>query len=139
MLPESKPPVSSSAPAPAVRGGGILTEDVELRGTLYFERSMEFNARFDGQIHAQGPLTLGAASVVKGTIRAHAAVTIMGKILGDIEASGAVELKSGAVVNGNVTASTLVIQSGAVFNGQSTCTQPAPVAADFDKLFTKLS
>lgn len=100
---ESKTVAARLGSSPTVRGGGVLTQDVELRGALYREPLMEFNARFDGKIHALRSLTLGLVSVVKGTIRVWSAVMVMSQVLGDSGARAAVRLKSSAVVMGNAS------------------------------------
>lgn len=126
----------SSSRAPS---GAVVPEDAELRGTLSFSQSLDFNGKFEGKLEAGGPLTLQAKALLKGEIKARSSVVIQGKLLGNIEAHGTVELKSGAVVIGDIISEGLVIQTGAVFNGSSRNTQAGTSKSDFNALFTRLS
>ncbi|MEO0452833.1 MAG: polymer-forming cytoskeletal protein, partial [Verrucomicrobiota bacterium] len=100
-------------------GGAYLSEDVECNGTLNFSSSMEFNGRFEGEIHADGPLTIGESALLKAQIHSKSSVMISGKIQGNITAKEKVEISASAQVYGDITAPKVVLKEGAVFVGKT--------------------
>jgi len=134
---ESTPSPASYTPAYS-EPEGLLSEDVELKGTLHFSKALELNCKFQGELNADGPLTIGPQAVVKGEIKASSNVVVQGKIQGNIVAEGTVELKSQALLIGDVTCTTLIIQQGAVFSGCSHNSKASDLSSAFGSLFQHL-
>ena len=69
-----------------------------------------------GKIETKGRLILGPAAKVEGEVTAPS-VEILGTLQGNIVSSGTVSLRPKAVVSGTIKAAYLIIESGALFNG----------------------
>jgi cytoskeletal protein CcmA (bactofilin family) len=85
-------------------------------GKLYFETPARIDGHVEGEITAKDSLTIGESAVVAAQIRADS-VIVGGKVSGDIVAIHRIEIRPSAKVLGNITAPTLVINEGALFEG----------------------
>jgi cytoskeletal protein CcmA (bactofilin family) len=95
-----------------------LTTDVEIKGTIKFEKTMNIDGKFEGELIADnGELIVGKTGTVKANVKVKNA-TIEGRLDGNIEAAERVELKQNAQLIGDLQAKTLVIEEGVVFVGQ---------------------
>lgn len=95
-----------------------LTTDVEIKGTIKFEKTMNIDGKFEGELIAnQGELIVGKTGTVKADVKVKNA-TIEGRLDGNLEAAEKVELKQNAQLIGDLQAKTLVIEEGVVFVGQ---------------------
>jgi len=117
--------------------GAFLSEDVEFKGTLVFTSELELNAKFEGEIIADGPLVIGSSAVIKGDIKAKSTVLLKGKMQGNIEAQDRVEVAGSAHLYGDVKAPKFSLQEGAVFVG-STDTAAGKKESGFQSMFSKL-
>jgi cytoskeletal protein CcmA (bactofilin family) len=94
-----------------------LTADVEIKGTIKFEKIMNVDGKFEGELIADhGELIVGKTGTVKANVKVKNA-TIEGRLDGNIEAAEKVELKQNAQLLGDLQAKTLVIEEGVVFVG----------------------
>lgn len=118
--------------------GAVLTEDVELKGTIYFNSSAEVNGRFEGEIYAEGPLVIGEKAVIRATIHGSSSVEVWGKMQGNVEAKEKVELKGNAELYGDVRTPKFVVSEGVVFVGNSDTLNGKSSSVDFSSLFTQL-
>jgi cytoskeletal protein CcmA (bactofilin family) len=95
-----------------------LTTDVEIKGTIKFEKIMNIDGKFEGEMIANsGELIVGKTGTVKANVKVKNA-TIEGRLDGNIEAAEKIELKQNAQLIGDLQAKTLVIEEGVVFVGQ---------------------
>ncbi|MEM1157194.1 MAG: polymer-forming cytoskeletal protein [Verrucomicrobiota bacterium] len=117
--------------------GAVLSEDVEFKGTLVFNSSMELNGKIEGEIMADGPLTVGESAIIKGDIKAKSTVLLKGKMQGNIEAKDRVEVAGSAQLYGDVKCSKFSLKEGAVFVGTSD-TADGKQEGEFDDIFKKL-
>ena len=105
----------------ATGGGGALTAFIdqgsEFSGKLLFKDTVRIDGRFDGEISSENTLIVGESGRVKATILSQM-VIISGEVRGDIKAPGSCTLHRTARVFGNVDTARLVIEEGAVLNGQ---------------------
>jgi cytoskeletal protein CcmA (bactofilin family) len=69
-----------------------------------------------GNVSGKGGLIVGEKGFIKGNVDIME-IVIYGRVEGDIIAKS-VELKTGSRVDGNITTSDLVIEKGAIYNGQ---------------------
>jgi cytoskeletal protein CcmA (bactofilin family) len=77
-----------------------------------------------GQISADGDVMLAPHSQVDADIRAQN-VSVAGRFKGSLQAKGRAELNRGGRVEGTITSKTLVVEEGAIFQGQSIMDQQA--------------
>ncbi len=95
-----------------------LTTDVDIKGTIKFDKIMKIEGKFEGELVTnEGELIVGKTGAVKANVKVKNA-TIEGRVDGNICAAEKVELKQKAQLTGDLQARTLVIEEGVVFVGQ---------------------
>jgi cytoskeletal protein CcmA (bactofilin family) len=131
---ESKPSTNGVSAKPAAMSsnsaGAYLDAGSKISGKLSFETAARIDGQVDGEINAKDSLTIGESAVVAAQIKADS-VVVAGKVSGDITAVHRIEIRPSAKVLGNITAPTLVIHEGALFEGH--CAM-APEAHDDRKV-----
>src|SRR5215831_8787372 len=95
----------------------FLGKGTKIVGKLNFEGSVRIEGQIEGEITAQDTLTIGEGAVVKAKING-TSVVVHGQVTGDISARTRLELRAPSKVVGNISTPNLVIQEGAVFEGQ---------------------
>lgn len=103
---------NDSFSANTIQNGTILEGKVESEGNI------RIDGKLDGTLSTNGKLVVGETGVIIGSIRCENA-NIEGKVEGELVVNGLLILKSKAVVLGNITVGKLVVEEGAVFNGNS--------------------
>jgi cytoskeletal protein CcmA (bactofilin family) len=94
----------------------ILSEDIDFKGTLNFEKSFLIKGKMEGAIDAQGILLVDTRAEVVADITADR-VIIRGSVTGDVTARQKVEVTLTGKLMGNVHAPQIQMESGCVFNG----------------------
>lgn len=107
-----------------VGAGTVVSGDAEFKGML------RIDGRFTGRVRSEkGSLIVSAGGVVEANIEV-ASAKINGTVNGDITATGRVEFGRSARVRGNIQTPALVIEEGAIFEGNCRMQpQPRPEAA----------
>jgi cytoskeletal protein CcmA (bactofilin family) len=110
--------IAKAAPAPvsAANTSAYLDAGSRISGKLSFETPARIDGQVDGEINAKDSLTIGESAVVAAQIKADS-VIVAGKVSGDIVAIRRIEIRPSAKVLGNITAPSLVINEGALFEG----------------------
>ncbi len=112
---------SEPASAAAASGGSNLTAFIdqgsEFEGKLTFKDTVRIDGRFRGEISSENTLIVGETGAIEATIRSNT-VVVSGAVDGDIVAGHQVVLHKTAKVQGDLSAPSLIIEDGAVFNGQ---------------------
>ena len=106
------------------RVGAFLDDGNEIVGKYTCSGTVMLDARLRGEITANDTLVIGDHGVVEATVRA-VVLVIRGKLIGKATASERVELKSSAQVTGDVDAPVIVVEEGAVLDGQRRTTKLA--------------
>jgi cytoskeletal protein CcmA (bactofilin family) len=101
----------------------VLAEDLSIKGTMRFKKSVMIKGTFEGEMQSEGMLVIGPTAKVNATISTKMLVS-HGDIEGDITASEQVVLKNTAVHKGDITTPNIVIESGSVFNGSCDMRKP---------------
>ena len=112
------PAPSSLSPKPNHKGGAIITDQVELKGSLAFDGNLEFNGHFEGEIISGGTLLIGADAILKGDIQANK-VILHGKMHGNISATESIEVCDQAQLFGDVRTEKFIVAESASFRGLS--------------------
>lgn len=94
----------------------LLGRGSEFEGKLTFEGKVQIDGKFTGEIVSEGTLVVGDGARVKAEIAVDT-VVIKGEVVGNIRAKGGVELHSSGRLRGNMHTAGLVVQKGAVFDG----------------------
>jgi cytoskeletal protein CcmA (bactofilin family) len=106
----------------------VVGQGAKLEGTVVSAGSLRIDGQVKGQINADGDVMLSPQSQVEADIRAQN-VSVAGRFKGNIVVKGRAEIARGGRVDGNVTSKTLVIEEGAIFQGQSIMDQQVQAAA----------
>ncbi len=94
----------------------IIGADVQIKGSLSFEKPARIHGQVDGEITTPARVHIAREGRVQADIDA-AAIVIEGDVQGSLSASDRLELKATAHCEGDVRAPKLVVESGAVFTG----------------------
>jgi cytoskeletal protein CcmA (bactofilin family) len=114
---------NSTAALNALLGAGSVFE-----GKLHFEGQVRIDGTFTGEITTTDLLIIGEGAKVSATINC-GSVEIKGDINGNINASDSIVLRATARVQADIYAPSLVIDKGAVFEGNSRMTGGAQAMA----------
>src|SRR6201993_5622383 len=129
---EPKTPTTIDNPNsnPMAEHGGkdILSSDVEIKGSIKFQKELLIDGKVEGDIHSDGILTVGENAEIRGEVKTKS-ITVYGKVHGNITVSERCELKSKCVLQGDLKAARLVIEEGATFIGKSEVTSGMSVTA----------
>jgi cytoskeletal protein CcmA (bactofilin family) len=109
-------------------GKDILSSDVEIKGTIKFQKELLIDGKVEGEINSEGVLTIGENADIRGEIKTKS-ITVFGKVQGNITVSERCELKSKCTLQGDLKAARLIIEEGATFVGKSEVTSGMSVTA----------
>jgi cytoskeletal protein CcmA (bactofilin family) len=105
---------------------GFLEQGVKVEGKLEASGTFRIDSEMKGTLSSDDTLVLGEHASIEGTINGNF-VMIAGRFDGVIRARGRVEIQPNAIVTGEVHSPCLVIEPGAIFDGQ--CHMIAPTEA----------
>ena len=114
---------------------GFLEKGVRFDGKLEVAGTFRLDAAIKGMLVSSETLILGEHSSMEGTIEGNA-VTIGGRFDGIINARAKVEIQTGAIVTGEVHTPCLIIEPGAVFDGQCHMLAMPQAKAETPKMIT---
>jgi cytoskeletal protein CcmA (bactofilin family) len=114
MMPRSRDDLENSSPAAKMH---FLSGDVEIEGSIRFQKELLIDGKVQGQITSDGGLTIGENADIRGEIKTKS-VTVHGKVHGNITVERC-ELKSNCTLQGDLKAARLIIEEGATFIGTS--------------------
>src|SRR4051812_26975673 len=109
-------------------GKDILSSDVEIKGSIKFQKELLIDGKVEGEINSEGVLTIGENADIRGEIKTKS-ITVFGKVQGNITVGERCELKSRCTLQGDLKAARLVIEEGATFIGKSEVTSSGGKAA----------
>ena len=96
----------------------IVGAGARLEGNVVSAGSLRIDGQVKGQINAEGDVALSPQSQVEADIRAQN-VSVAGTFKGNLIVKGKAHLARGGRIEGNITSTTLVVEEGGVFHGQS--------------------
>ena len=102
-------------------GKDVLSSDVEIKGSIKFQKELLIDGKVEGEINSDGVLTIGENADIRGEIKTKS-ITVYGKVQGNIIVGERCELKSRCTLQGDLKAARLVIEEGATFIGKSEVT-----------------
>jgi cytoskeletal protein CcmA (bactofilin family) len=109
----------NSGPQGPARPGDVnalLGRGSEFEGKLTFEGIVRIDGKFTGEIFSDGTLIIGEGARVKAEITVDT-VVVQGEVVGNIRAKTGIELHAPGKLRGNMQAGSLVVQKGAIFDG----------------------
>src|SRR5579863_10654122 len=106
---------------------GFLEQGVKVDGKLEATGTFRIDCAMKGTLVSDDTLVLGEHASVEGTIHGNF-VMIAGRFDGVIRARGRVEIQPNAIVTGEIHSPCLVIEPGAIFDGQCHMIAPSEAA-----------
>src|SRR5215510_9821883 len=110
-------------------GKDVLSSDVEIKGSIKFQKELLIDGKVEGEIHSDGVLTIGENADIRGEIKTKS-ITVYGKVQGNITVGERCELKSRCTLQGDLKAARLVIEEGATFIGKSEVTSGTSIGGN---------
>jgi cytoskeletal protein CcmA (bactofilin family) len=110
-------------PQDAAEWTGFLERGVKIEGKLESSGTFRIDSAMKGTLLSEDTLVLGEHATVEGEIDGNR-IVIAGRFDGLIRAKARVEIQPSAVVTGEIHCPCVVIEAGAIFDGQ--CHMPAP-------------
>lgn len=110
---------SSTTTLNAMLGAGSVFE-----GKLHFEGQVQIDGTFTGEITTTDLLVIGEGAKVSATINC-GSVEIKGDITGNVNATESIVLRATARVQADIYSPSLVVDKGAVFEGNTRMTSGA--------------
>ena len=95
----------------------FLGAGTNYQGKLHFQGAVRIDGNFQGEVVSDGTLVVGQEAVVEGQIKVGQLV-LSGNIQGEVEAKSKVVLHKTANLQGNIRTPVLVVEEGAVLEGQ---------------------
>lgn len=95
----------------------IIGKGSSVEGTLKVENSLRVDGRIKGHVSTTDSLVIGKEGEIEGEVIAKNAI-IGGRVRGKISATGKVVLETKALFQGEMRTARLVIDDGAIFDGQ---------------------
>lgn len=96
---------------------GLLDRGCSFEGKLMFDGTVQINGEFRGEIFSDGTLVVGSEANINATIQVDTLI-VDGAVQGLVEAKRKIELHRGSRLVANIAAPALVIEEGALFQGQ---------------------
>ncbi len=102
----------------------LISAGTVLQGDLKSETDLRIDGTIHGNVTSGAKIIIGPDGFVEGTVQGSQA-DVAGKIVGNINVKDLASLRTKSNVQGNITALSLQIEAGALFNGQSIMTTAA--------------
>lgn len=96
----------------------IIGAGVVLEGKLSSNGNIRVDGAINGDISANGSVTVGETGEITGEIKAEV-ISIGGKVTGSINSKEKAVLESKAMLKGDIVTKILVVEAGAIFDGSS--------------------
>lgn len=93
-----------------------LGEDTVFSGVLSFNGAVRIDGKMDGEVNTDDTLIVGETGTLEADITA-GTVICRGKIKGTIKATKRIEIHTNSEVVGNISAPSLLVENGALFDG----------------------
>ncbi|MEN8183929.1 MAG: polymer-forming cytoskeletal protein [Myxococcota bacterium] len=121
--------VSSTEARPPTSGGltAFIDQGSEFEGKLSFKDTVRIDGHFKGEIGSENTLIVGESGEVEANIKSKT-VVVSGCVTGDVMATRQLVVHKTGRLQGNVQTASLVIEEGAILNGQIQMSRPEPGA-----------
>ncbi len=103
----------------------FVAADTEITGTIKGKGAYIFCGTVDGDCSIEGPVTLAAGGVWRGTMRGEDLI-IAGEVDGDVIAAQRVEVSGTAKIAGSLSGHSIAVAEGAIIEGEIKVTSGEP-------------
>ena len=115
----------------------LLGRDTRVDGTFAFAETIRVDGQIKGNLVSEkGTVIIGENAVIDADVHVGVAI-VRGKVNGRIEARQKIEIYAPAQVEGDISAPTITIDSGVVFNGKCEMQQGPKAPAAKSNVETK--
>jgi cytoskeletal protein CcmA (bactofilin family) len=94
----------------------IIAKSALLEGNLETAGNLRIEGKLIGNIRCKAKVAMGDSSVVEGNILTQNA-EIAGRVVGLLEVADLLILKPTAIIDGDIIAGKIMLETGAIFNG----------------------
>jgi len=93
-----------------------LVIGTQIEGTIVAKSDLRIDGFIDGKLNCNGKLIIGPEGKVEGTAVCQNAV-VEGNFRGELTVNDTLDVREGATVVGEIKTGKLLVQTGAIFNG----------------------
>lgn len=111
----------------------LISAGTVLQGDLNSETDLRIDGTIHGNVSSGAKIIVGPEGFVEGTVQG-AQADVAGKVVGNITVKDLASLRAKSNVQGNITALSLQIEAGALFNGQSIMTTTVAAVTNVVKM-----
>lgn len=122
----SEQPMAKQGNTVAPSQVNIIAEGTVFEGTLQAESDVRVSGRIIGKLKVQGRAVVAPEGTIEGEVAATNA-TIAGTVKGDLMVEERLMLSSTARVEGTIKTGRLIVEEGAIFNGECQMGQPGQI------------
>lgn len=97
----------------------LISTGTVVQGDLSSQTDLRIDGTIHGNVTCKSKVIIGPEGLVEGAIQS-AQADVAGRVVGNITVNDLAQLRTKSNVQGNITALSLQIEAGALFNGQST-------------------
>jgi len=105
----------------------LVGKNTSIEGALTAEGTVRVEGKLKGDVELTGNLIVGEEGYIKGNIKADS-VILSGIVEGNITVNNHLHITSCAKLTGDIDAKSIIIDEGAIFNGNCKMTVPAAIA-----------
>ena len=102
----------------------LVSAGTVIEGKIRAEGSIRIDGKIVGDVIANANAAVGLTGSVEGTVTAKS-IALAGKVNGTVIASEKLTLEGKSVMRGDIRAAKLVVDEGAMFDGECSMTSPA--------------
>ena len=114
-------------------GCNTIEKNTTFVGNFVSESDFRVDGTFEGSIETKGKIVIGEKGSINGTIVCNSA-DIAGNFTGNIQVEDLLSVESTGSVEGDVTISKLIVESGAIFNANSSMKEEKEISGGLKKI-----
>ncbi len=103
----------------------LISAGTTVEGKIRAEGSVRVDGKLVGDLTAKANAAVGLSGIVEGTVHAKN-ISLAGKVQGTVTATEKLILESKSVMRGDIRAARLVVDEGAMFDGECAMTPGSP-------------
>jgi cytoskeletal protein CcmA (bactofilin family) len=107
----------------------LIGKGSTMEGTIKTDGGIRVDGRVLGDVIAKGSAAVGESGEVEGSLTAKS-ISVAGKVRGNLTAAEKLTLEARSIVSGDIRAARLIVDEGAVFDGNCDMATGAPGTAD---------
>jgi cytoskeletal protein CcmA (bactofilin family) len=100
-----------------VNSSNVISKETRIKGNIDAQGNIRIEGTVEGFVTSKSKIVIGDSALIKGNISSVEA-EISGKVNGEVVCSEILYLKKTAYISGNIITKKLVVENGAVFDGQ---------------------